>query len=179
MFPTTPYGSEFVSLRNAMDQLMSESFLAGPSRTIWSRAGGNGQNVAQAPLPLDVYATNDAFVITAAAPGLRPEDLELTVNRNTIILSGRIANVAESEEAQGATWYVHELWHGRFQRAVTPPFEVDASRAEANFENGILRVWLPKAEHAKPQRIPVQVTAGETGSGEAISATAGAPTQGS
>jgi HSP20 family protein len=179
MFPTTPFATEFVSLRNAMDQLMNESFLAGPSRTIWSRGGGNGQSVAQAPLPLDVYATDDAFVITAAAPGLRPEDLELTVNRGTIILSGRIANVAESAEAKGATWYVHELWHGRFQRAVTPPFEVDADKAEAHFENGILRVRLPKAEHAKPQRIPVQVTAGDAARDEAIAATAGAATEGS
>ena len=60
------------------------------------------------------------------------------------------------EEAKGATWYLRELWHGRFRRAVSLPFEVDPGKAEASFEHGILRIQLPKAEHAKPQRIPIQ-----------------------
>ena len=112
-------------------------------------------------MPLDVFATPDASVIVASGPGRRPEDLEVTYNRGTIVLSGTVANVAESEESKGATWYLHELWHGRFQRAVTPPFEVGPGRAEASFENGILRIRLPKAEHAKPRRIAVRV-GGET-----------------
>ena len=150
-----PFGQDFVSLRNAMDQLWNEAFVGSPFRTVWSRAGG-GNGAQTYPVPLDVYATQDAFVITAAVPGLRPEDLEVTYTQGSVVLSGTIGNVAESEEAQGATWYLHELWHGRFQRAVTPPFEVDPSGAQANFENGVLRIWLPKAEHAKPQRIPIQ-----------------------
>ena len=87
---------------------------------------------------MDVYATPDAFVIVAAAPGLRPEDLNVTYNQGTVVLSGRIANAAEAEDAKGASWYLHELWHGRFERSITPPFEVDAGRAEATFEHGIL-----------------------------------------
>ncbi len=157
MIGTSPVGQEFVSLRNAMDQLWNESFVSGPFRTLWSRPSGyaNGRTV---PLPLDVYATEDSFVIVASVPGLRPEDLEVSYNQGTIVLSGTVANVAESAEAKGATWYLRELWHGRFQRAVTPPFEIDPGRAEASFENGILRIWLPKAEHAKPQRIEVRST---------------------
>ena len=149
------FTQDFVSLRNAMDQLLNESYVSGPFRTVWSRSGGT--NSGYAPMPLDVFATQDAFVIVASVPGLRPEDLEVTYNQGTIVLSGTVANVAESEESKGATWYLHELWHGRFQRAVTPPFEIDPGRAEASFENGILRIWLPKAEHAKPQRIEVRV----------------------
>ena len=155
MIGNTTFGQDFVSLRNAMDQLWNESFVSSPFRTLWSRpsAGNGGQ---YAPLPLDVYATDDAFVILASAPGLRPEDLEVTYNQGTIVLSGKIGSVADTEEAKGATWFVHELWSGYFRRAVVPPFEVDASRAEATFADGVLRLWMPKAEHAKPQRIQVQ-----------------------
>ena len=155
MIGTSPFSHDVVGLRQAMDQLLNESFVAGPFRTLWSR-GSAGTGTQYAPLPLDVYATPDAFVIFAAVPGMQPDDLEVTYNRGTVVLSGKVGNVAETEEAKGATWYLRELWHGQFQRAVSLPFEVDPSKAEASFENGILRIWLPKAEHAKPQRIPIQ-----------------------
>jgi HSP20 family molecular chaperone IbpA len=152
--------AEFARLRNAFDQIWGESVTGAPFRTIWARpAIGQGAGTTAAPLPLDVYATADAFVIVAAAPGLRPDDLSVTFNQGTIVLSGQIGNVAEAEDATGATWYLHELWHGRFERSITPPFEVDASRAEAIFEHGVLRLVLPKAAHARPQRIPVRFTA--------------------
>lgn len=159
MIGVSPLGQDVVGLRQAMDQLLNESFVSGPYRTLWSR-GGSGAAAPYAPLPLDVYATQDAFVIIAAAPGMRPEDLEVTYNQGTVVLGGTIGNVAETEEATGVTWYLRELWHGSFKRAVSLPFEVDPSKAEATFEHGILRIWLPKAEHAKPQRIQVQVGGG-------------------
>ncbi len=154
----SPLAQEFVGLRQAMDQLLNESFVGSPYRTLWSRGGGTGGSYA--PLPVDVYATQDAFVITAAVPGLRPEDLEVTYTNGAVVLTGTIGDVAETEEAKGATWYLRELWHGRFRRAVTPPFEVDPGQAEAAFENGILRITLPKAAHAKPQKIAVTVGGG-------------------
>jgi HSP20 family protein len=164
MYDTT----EFARLRNAFDQIWNESMAgATPFRTIWARPSV-GQGATAAPLPLDAYATGDAFVIVAAAPGLRPEDLSVTYNQGTVVLSGKIGNVAESEDAKSATWYLHELWHGRFERAITPPFEIDPSRAEATFEHGVLRLVMPKAENARPQQIPVrfndqpQVLAAET-----------------
>jgi len=160
MIGTTPFAPEFVGLRQAMDQLLDDSFVSGPFRTLWSR-GRVGNGVPYAPLPLDAYATQEAFVITAAVPGMRPEDLEVTYNNGAVVLSGTIGDVADSEEAKGASWYARELWHGRFQRAVTPPFEVDPAKAEATFDHGIVRIWLPKAEHAMPRRIPVR-TGGAT-----------------
>ncbi len=156
MIGASPFSQEFVGLRQAMDQLLDESFVGGPFRTLWSQ-GRSGTAGSYAPLPLDVYATQDAFVITAAVPGLRPEDLEVTYTNGAVVLSGSVGDVAEPEETKGASWYLRELWHGRFRRAVTPPFEVDPSRAEAAFEHGILRITLPKAEHAKPQKIAVAV----------------------
>jgi len=178
--PVHDTATEFARLRSAFDQMWNES--AGtPFRTIWARPAV-GQGAAAAPLPLDVYATEDEFVIVAAAPGLRPEDLTITADQGAIVLRGQVRNVAESENAKAATWYLHELWHGRFERAITPPFEVDASRADATFEHGVLRLVLPKAANARPQRIPVRFGADATpaaisadGSHEAIAAeTAGA-----
>ncbi len=162
-FPAT---DEFVSLRDAMDRLMAESFVGGPFRSLWS-AGGTGNSATRMPLPLDVYATSDEVVIIAAAPGMRPEDLEVTINQGTVTLSGQMRDAASAEEAKGATWYLHELPHGTFRRSVTLPIEVDGSQAEATFEHGVLRLRLPKAEQAKPRRIEVRAGSSQP---EAISA---------
>ncbi|MER3486751.1 MAG: Hsp20/alpha crystallin family protein, partial [Chloroflexota bacterium] len=64
------------------------------------------------------------MVILAAAPGMRQEDLDISFHQGTLVLSGKIADVAESEDAKGATWYLHELPRGTFRRVVTLPFEV-------------------------------------------------------
>ncbi|MFN8592325.1 MAG: Hsp20/alpha crystallin family protein [Thermomicrobiales bacterium] len=149
MVSTFPFGQDFVVLRDAMNQLLEESFV--PSR---GTRGSNGTVVRA--LPLDVYATQDEAVVIAAIPGMDPANLEITVNQNVVTVAGTIPSVAESEQGKGATWYLHELWHGQFRRSVTLPFEVDAGKAEATFEHGIVRVSLPKAERAKPFRIAIK-----------------------
>jgi|SRR5215211_7324470 len=164
----SPLFNDFVALRDTVDQLVNDSFGTAPFRNLWTR-GGNGQNIAQ-PMPLDVYATEDRVVILAAVPGMDPNELELTVHQNTVSLSGKIGNVSETEEAKGATWYVHELASGAFRRSITLPFPVDSEQTEASFENGILRVVLPKAESAKPRKIAInagqsQAEAIESGEG--------------
>ena len=161
MIGTSPFTQDFVSLRQAMDRLFDESFVSGPFRTLWSRAGGQYMG-----LPLDVYATADEAVVVAAVPGVAPDQLDVTINQNTLVLSGQLPNVAESEEGRNATWYLHELPWGTFRRAVTLPFEVDADHAEATFQHGIVRITLPKAEQAKPKKIAIQTG----GSAQAIGA---------
>ncbi len=147
-----PFGQDFVVLRDAMNQLLEESFV--PSRG--SRSSGTGRNGTMVrPLPLDVYATQEEAVLIAAVPGMSPQELEVTIDQNVVTLSGTVPTAAESEQGKGATWYLHELWHGEFRRSVTLPFEVDAARAEATFENGLVRITLPKAERAKPHKIAI------------------------
>jgi HSP20 family protein len=153
MVSSFPFGSDFVVLRDAMNQLLEESFV--PTRS--SRAG-NGQIVRS--LPLDVFATQEEAVVIAAVPGMTAENLDITINQNVVSLSGSLPSAAESEQGKGATWYLHELWHGQFRRSVTLPFEVDATKAEATFDNGIVRITLPKAERAKPYKIAIR-TGGE------------------
>ena len=150
MVNTFPFGSDFVVLRDAMNQLLEESFV--PS--VGQRRGGNGSIVRA--LPLDVYATTDEAVVIAAVPGMDPQALEVTINQNVITLAGKVPTATESEQGKGATWYLHELWHGQFRRSVTLPFEVDAGKAQATFENGIVRIVLPKAERAKPHKIAIR-----------------------
>lgn len=145
---------EFVSLRDAMDRVFNDVSMA-PFRALWSGTWGNG--TGRMPLPLDAYATKDEVVIIAAVPGIKADQLEITINQNTVTLRGSIPNVASSEEAKDATWYLHELPHGGFQRSLTLPVEVDSARADATFEDGILRLRLPKAETAKPRQIKVRV----------------------
>jgi HSP20 family protein len=151
-----PFGQDFVVLRDAMNQLLEESFV--PSRGSRS-SGSNGTMVR--PLPLDVYATQDEAVIIAAVPGMSPQQLEVTIDQNVVTLSGTVPTAAESEQGKGATWYLHELWHGQFRRSVTLPFEVDAANADASFENGIVRIVLPKAERAKPHKIAIKAGNGQ------------------
>jgi HSP20 family protein len=146
-----PFGQDFVVLREAMNQLLEESFVP-------ARGGRNGSRAATMArvLPLDVYATPEAAVVIAAVPGMNPQDLEITYNQNTLMLSGSLPTAADSEQGKNATWYLHELGSGPFQRTVTLPFEVDAGKAEATFEHGIVRIVLPKAERAKPQKIAIR-----------------------
>lgn len=144
-----PFGSDFVLLRDAMNQLLQESFVpSGGAR--WPN-GGSGVR----PLALDVYGTPDEVTVIAAVPGINPDDLEITYAQNTLTLSGSVPTAAESEQGKNATWYVRELWHGRFRRSVTLPYEVDASQAEAAFELGMVRITLPRAEWTKPQKIAI------------------------
>jgi HSP20 family protein len=146
-----PFGTELSTLRQAMDRLLDDAFVGAPFRTLWSRTGSPVQG-----MPLDVYATEDEVVVLAAVPGMRPEDLEVTAHQNTITLSGTVGDPAESEEAKGATWYLHELWSGQYRRSLTLPVAVDADKARATFEHGVVRIVLPKAEQAKPRKIAIQ-----------------------
>ena len=149
----TPLFNDLVTLRNTLDQLR-ESPSGDAFDTLWSRAETGGGVVAR-PMPLDVYATDDQIVITAAVPGMKPDNLQLTVHQNTVTLSGSLQSVADTEEAKNTTWYLRELPSGTYRRSVTLPFDVDADKADASFEHGILRVVLPKAEASKPRQISI------------------------
>jgi HSP20 family protein len=134
--------SEFVTLREAMDRLFNESMVRpnGPSRM--------GQQ------PYDLYETEDGLTFRFAVPGIRPEDVEVTVVQNTISVKGNYPQPVE--EQKNWIWHVHGLPQGgEFQYTFRLPTAVNADRAEATFENGILSLFLPKAEAAKPRRIQI------------------------
>jgi HSP20 family protein len=162
--------STITGVRQAMDRIVNDAF--GPSQfaTIWP---SNVSERGNSAFPIDAYATDNEFVILAAAPGISSEDLQITVEKNTLTLSATIPSVAKSDHAKGATWYLHELPSGSFQRSLTLPMDVDSSKAEATFENGVLRLTLPKAEASRARQIHVQGPAQEQDMPE-ISGTASA-----
>lgn len=148
MVTAFPFTRDWVDLERFMDRVVQDTF--GPTRQVWSRNGTTPQ-----PIPVDIYATDDQAVVLAALPGVRPEDLDLSIHQNTVTISGKIMSAVDSEDAQGATWLARELWSGEFRRSFTLPFAVNPDATDATFEQGILKITLPKAEHAKPRKISI------------------------
>lgn len=147
-----PVAGELVSLRDAMDKLMTDAF-GGTFRSVFP-AAQNGQT--RIPLPLDIFATNEEIVIIAAVPGIDPTTIDVTVDKDSVTLTGSTPDATQSSEGAEATWLLHELPHGTFSRSITLPVEIDASAADATFEHGMLRLRLPKAEAAKPRKIEIR-----------------------
>jgi HSP20 family protein len=133
------YRYEPVRLAQAMNRLFDESFVL-------------PQQAAGRVLPLDVLAAGDGYVITAAVPGLRAEDLKLEVLGDTVTLRGE---VKAPEAGEAGRWLLRERRFGQFERTLTLPTEVDGTKAEASIDNGVLTVRLPKVESAKPKAIKV------------------------
>ena len=118
-----PVTGELVSLRDAMDKLMTDTF-GGAFRPAFH--SGNGQ--ARMPLPLDIYSTNEEVVIIAAVPGIDPSTIDVTVDKDTVTLSGSTPDAATSTDGSEATWHLHELPRGTFSRSITLPVQIDASQ---------------------------------------------------
>lgn len=138
---------DMVSLREAMDRLFEDSFV-GPR---WTSLGSaeNG-----ATLAMDIYEDEDAFVITAPVPGVKPDEVEITITGNTVSVKGETKAEQRSEKGNVLR---QEVRYGSFQRSMTLPLDVQGDKAEAAFENGVLTLTLPKAEAVKPKSIKVSV----------------------
>ena len=101
--------------------------------------------------PIDVKVEAEAFVISAMLPGIQPDDLSIQVVNETVTIQGEFKNTRE----ENAEYLLSEMPSGKFSRVLTLPSELDASKAEANFENGVLTLRVPKAEAARPRTIKV------------------------
>jgi HSP20 family protein len=132
-----------LTLRQAMDRLFDDDFR--PSR--WLSGGLDGP-----ALPLDVTTTTDALTIEAALPGIKPDDVDITVENGTVTISGR---TAEERKAEEGSYVVQEIRRGSFSRSVALPNGLEPDKANATFENGILRLEIPKAEQVKPRQIKI------------------------
>lgn len=106
-------------------------------------------------LPLDVVETNDHYVVKASIPGIDPDNLEITFNQNTLTIKGEIPQ----EDVEDSRYHLRERLTGAFQRSLYLRDQIDADHIEANYEAGVLTLYLPKSEEVKPKRIPVQVGA--------------------
>ena len=140
---------EALSLRQAMDRLFEDSFV-----TPWS-----WRTVAGASWPaIDIHDTPEEVVLTAALPGIKPEDVEITMTGQTLTLRGEFKADQTVEQSR---YLVQERRYGTFHRQIELPVRVQGDRAEASFENGLLTLRIPKSEEVKPRQI--QIHAGSSG----------------
>ncbi len=105
----------------------------------------------QVYFPVDVYEKGDEFIISAMLPGLKPEDVDIQIVNETVSLRGEFKDEIQEE----ANYIIQERPSGKFFRSIAMSDMMDASKAEASMENGILTVRIPKAEDAKPKTIKV------------------------
>jgi HSP20 family protein len=106
------------------------------------------------PLALDVSETDEALVMEASLPGIRPEDVDISIVGRTLTIKGEVKHEEEKEEK--GKYHYRERHYSSYQRAITLPAEVNADAAEALLENGELKLMLPKLEETKPKRIEVK-----------------------
>ena len=131
-----------MSLRDAMDRLVEESFIS--SKTGLLSSGG---------LPVDVYETDQEVIVKASLPGLKPDDIDITVVGDVLTIKGAASEEAEVEDG---CYYCRERREGMSQRSITLPSVIVADKAEARVEDGVLNIVLPKAEEVKPKSIKVK-----------------------
>src|SRR6516162_1027748 len=103
---------------------------------------------------LDVYEDKDNFVVHTELPGLKREDIEVTLEDGGLVISGE--RKAEEKRNEGEIRR-QERFYGKFQRALTLPAPVAADKVKAQYKDGVLTVTVPKAEEAKPRKIDVSV----------------------
>lgn len=129
-------------LRDAIDRLFEGSVIS-------------PQSLSQGGFPpADLYTTDEDVVIEMAVPGANPNDIHVSVTGDTVSVAGEVQH--QRHHQQGQQPYIEEMWRGKFQRVFTLPIQVDAGKAQANFQDGILTLTLPKSEATKPRKIQVQ-----------------------
>jgi HSP20 family protein len=122
--------------------------------------------VASRSVPVDIWQTENELFVRAALPGVRPEELSIAVLNGTLTLKGEHKPQAVHE---GARYLRQEIAYGQWERSFELPFSIQADKADAHFEHGMLTVMLPKAEEAKPRQIKINVTNGTAIEGEKVS----------
>jgi len=103
---------------------------------------------------VDVFEDKDSLQVRAELPGMKKEDIEISLHDGYLTLSGERK---QEEKHQDAEVYRSERWVGRFHRTISLPCSVVADKIKATYNEGVLTVNLPKAEEAKPKQIPISV----------------------
>ena len=164
---------ELVRLSDAMDRMLDES---------WTRPAFAGRTDREFRLPLDVYTTPNEIVLSANVPGLKPEEVEVTLEGDTLSIRGEFKPPMENvdyvfqerpygkfsraltikgefkdeEKIEEGNYLRKERHLGQFVRELSLPTLVNSEKAKAEFEHGVLTLRLPKAEAVKPKSITIK-----------------------
>jgi HSP20 family protein len=144
--PDLAPSSAFDRWSNLRDEL--NSFFDMPFRSGFGRSGQLFTGWSPA---FDLYESGDHLVAVVELPGMRKEDIDISLHDGTLTISGE----RKRESTNGEAARRIERYVGTFRRSITLPTRVDAGKVSATYENGILKVTLPKAEEAKPKQIQV------------------------
>ena len=137
---------EMVDMQRRLDRIFDDMGRNLPESD-WTEAGNW--------LALDVHETADAFTVETDLPGVSPENINVSVHENTLTIS---AETKREEKQEKDNRIISERRYGTFHRSIRLPNTVNADKVEANFENGVLHLTLPKSESAKPRQIEVKGT---------------------
>jgi len=121
---------------------------------LWPNTGGQAQLFNGWTPALDLYQTSDDVVAVVEIPGMRKEDIEISLQDGVLTIGGERKDGTAEGDKNGRT----ERFVGKFRRSVSLPTRVDVNKVSANYKDGILTVTLPKAEEVKPKQIQVNVS---------------------
>jgi HSP20 family protein len=155
----------FQDLRSAQDEMAQMSPMLAHALGLHGQQQGSGRATTTAWAPaLDISERKDAYLVTVELPGVKLDDLQITLDDGLLTIQGERHVPNDSSEQQ---YHRIERRYGAFRRSITLPAHVMADMVEASFEDGVLQIVVPKAEEAKPKRIQVR----PGGEREAIEAT--------
>ncbi len=132
---------EMMTLREAMNHLFDEAF------TPMSMMRGVG-----AP-SVDLYQTDDEIVVRASLPGMKADDVQISITGDLLTIKGEFK---EKQDKKEKSYHLREHRYGSFERTLSLPSLVESDKAHADFEDGILTITLPKSEATKPKTITVK-----------------------
>lgn len=138
---------EMAAMQNTLDRLFEQSF-----RPMFQEEWLNVFS-----LPLDVYESTDAYYISTELPGVAPENINTRLDGDMLIIEGEIREQAVEKESARAL--IKERRYGKFTRSIRLPNEIDVEYVDATFENGVLKLSLPKRPEIQPKQIPVKTSA--------------------
>jgi HSP20 family protein len=141
-----PFG-EMIEMRGATDRAFYHGLMR-PWRLVGWENGGTY-------VPLDIYETDEELVVKASLPGIKPEDVDVSIHGDTLSIKGEFK---AEEETKKSSYHRQERRFGSFHRAFTLPTEIDSDKAGAVFEHGVLTLTMPKAEAARPRTIKVKAS---------------------
>ncbi len=104
---------------------------------------------------LDMYEEGDNVIIKVKAPGFKEENIDITIEDGTVCITGKVEEEEEEKDTK-RKYYRKEFRSQSFTRRVDLPVKVEGDKAIADYENGVLKITLPKAEEAKPKTIKVK-----------------------
>jgi HSP20 family protein len=142
-----PFGDVW-NLRRSMDRVFDDYFTS-PTRT-----GDEGMRPAMA-MPIDVFYTDDALVVKGNMPGVKPDDVDITVTGNALNIK---AETKLEQDAKEENYIFRERRFSSYSRSMTLPDDVDPSKIEAAFDDGVLTLTVPKSEEKKPKQIKIKAT---------------------